>query len=159
MVGKIHGIDIRPEDTTVLRQEMKTMRAHRDSKEGLQLLMWALHGHPNQFTADTRGKDTAGKRRPRSLLRGAIQCRELSSLQACAIDLSFRRRGTGCCPGRLLHGRDTRLGHHRWTSSRHGGRLVTRPGNAVLPIPGLPQPNAIGATLPDLARDMICQLR
>ena len=39
------------------------------------------------------------------------------------------------------------------------GGLVTRPGNALLPVQGLPQPNAVGATLPDLAREMIRQWR
>ena len=38
MVGKIHGVDIKPEDTEALRQAMKTMPAHKDSEEGLQLL-------------------------------------------------------------------------------------------------------------------------
>src|SRR5580698_1905940 len=38
MVGKIHGIDIKPDDTEALRQAMKTMPAHRDSEEGLSLL-------------------------------------------------------------------------------------------------------------------------
>jgi 2-haloacid dehalogenase len=39
------------------------------------------------------------------------------------------------------------------------GGLVTRPGNALLPIEGLPQPNALGSTLPELARVMIRQWR
>ncbi len=35
------------------------------------------------------------------------------------------------------------------------GGLISRPGNAPLPVPGLPQPNAVGADLPTLAREMI----
>ena len=39
------------------------------------------------------------------------------------------------------------------------GALVTRPGNAPLPVSGLPQPNAVGADLPALAREMITMWR
>src|SRR6202012_1572957 len=38
MVGKVHGLNVKPEDTEALRQAMKTMPAHKDSEEGLQLL-------------------------------------------------------------------------------------------------------------------------
>ena len=35
------------------------------------------------------------------------------------------------------------------------GGLITRPGNALLPIPSLPQPHAVGEDLPALANEMI----
>jgi 2-haloacid dehalogenase len=37
--------------------------------------------------------------------------------------------------------------------------LLTRPGNALLPISGLPQPNVVGKDLPDLAQQMITMWR
>ena len=40
-------------------------------------------------------------------------------------------------------------------SAGMAGGLLTRPGNAPLPVPGLPQPNAIGVDLPALANVMI----
>jgi 2-haloacid dehalogenase len=33
--------------------------------------------------------------------------------------------------------------------------LITRPGNALLPVPGLPQPNVVASDLPALAAQMI----
>jgi hypothetical protein len=33
--------------------------------------------------------------------------------------------------------------------------LITRPGNAMLPVHGLPQPQAVAADLPDLAMQLI----
>jgi 2-haloacid dehalogenase len=35
------------------------------------------------------------------------------------------------------------------------GALITRPGNAMLPVHGLPQPQAVAADLPDLAMQLI----
>jgi 2-haloacid dehalogenase len=35
------------------------------------------------------------------------------------------------------------------------GALLTRPGNARLPLPGLPQPNVVAPDLPALAARMI----
>jgi 2-haloacid dehalogenase len=35
------------------------------------------------------------------------------------------------------------------------GALITRSGNALLPVPGLRRPNAVGSDLPALAREMV----
>jgi 2-haloacid dehalogenase len=35
------------------------------------------------------------------------------------------------------------------------GALITRPGNASLPVPGLPQPQAFAPDLPGLATQLI----
>jgi 2-haloacid dehalogenase len=35
------------------------------------------------------------------------------------------------------------------------GALIARPGNAPLPVHGLPQPQAVAADLPDLAMQLI----
>jgi 2-haloacid dehalogenase len=40
-------------------------------------------------------------------------------------------------------------------SAGMAGGLITRPGNALLPVAGLPQPHAVGADLPALAKEMI----
>jgi 2-haloacid dehalogenase len=40
-------------------------------------------------------------------------------------------------------------------STGMAGGLLTRPGNAPLPVPGLPQPNVVAPDLPALAKKMI----
>ena len=40
-------------------------------------------------------------------------------------------------------------------SAGMAGALLTRPGNAALPVSGLPQPDAMAADLPSLATELI----
>ena len=40
-------------------------------------------------------------------------------------------------------------------SAGMAGALLTRPGNAPLPVPGLPQPNVVAPELPALAKKII----
>jgi 2-haloacid dehalogenase len=35
------------------------------------------------------------------------------------------------------------------------GALLTRPGNALLPVPDLPQPSVVGIDLPAVAKELI----
>jgi 2-haloacid dehalogenase len=159
MVGKIHGFHIKPADTEALRQAMKTMPAHKDAAEGLKLLKDAGF----RMVTLTNSPPTPGQKTPleNAGLSGFFE--KQFNIEACraykpspsvyhyvAQDLDVAP--ADCCMV-ATHVWDTIGGQ----AAGMAGGLVTRPGNALLPIAGLPQPNAVGATLPDLARDMIRQ--
>ena len=161
MVGTIHGIDVTPQDTKTLRQAMRTMPAHGDCEEGLQLLKDAGF----RMVTLTNSPMTPGEKTPlqnAGLDRFFVKqysienCRAYkpagSTYHFVAQDLEVAP--ADCCMV-AAHVWDTIGGR----AAGMAGGLITRLGNAVLPIPGLPQPNAIGATLPDLARDIIGQWR
>ncbi|MET3414040.1 haloacid dehalogenase type II [Methylobacterium sp. 1030] len=161
MVGAVHGIEIKPEDTEALRQAMKTMPAHEDAATGLGLLKEAGF----RMVTLTNSPPTPGSKTP---------------LENAGLDRFFERQFNieACRAYEPLNsvyhmvaqeldvapGECCMVATHVWDTI--GGQaagmaagLVTRPGNAALPIPGLPQPNAIGRDLPELARDMIRQWR
>jgi 2-haloacid dehalogenase len=161
MVGEIHGIDIKPDDTEALRQAMKTMPAHRDSEEGLSLLKDAGF----RMVTLTNSPPTPGSKSPLENAGLSQFFEKQYNIEACraykphqlvyhyvAQDLDVAP--ADCCMV-ATHVWDTIGGQ----AAGMAGGLVTRPGNALLPILGLPQPNALGSTLPELARDMIRQWR
>jgi 2-haloacid dehalogenase len=161
MVGKIHGIDITQEDTEALRQAMKTMPAHEDSVEGLKLLadagfrMVTLTNSPST-PGHKSPLENAGLDRFFEKQYNIEACRAYKPAQSVyhmvAQDLDVAPNQ--CCM----------VATHVWDTigaqaAGMAGGLVIRPGNAVLPIAGLPQPNAIGHNFPELAKDMIRQWR
>jgi 2-haloacid dehalogenase len=157
MVGAIHNIDIKPEDTEALRQAMKTMPAHKDAEKGLQMLKEAGF----RMVTLTNSPPTPGQKSP---------------LEHAGLDRFFERQFNveaarkykpdpvvyhmvaqeldvppAACVMVATHVWDTIGGQAAGMSSG----LITRPGNALLPVPGLPQPTAVGVDLPALARQMI----
>jgi 2-haloacid dehalogenase len=161
MVGEIHGVEITPQDTKALQDTMKTMRAHTDAKEGLQILKDAGF----RMVTLTNSPPTPGQKTPlenAGLDRFFEKQYNIESCRAykpAASVYHFVAQDLDVAPGDCCM-----VATHVWDTiggqaAGMAGALVTRPGNALLPIPGLPQPNAVGATLPDLARDMIRQWR
>jgi 2-haloacid dehalogenase len=161
MVGKIHGIYITPEDTEALRQAMKTMPAHGDSAEGLKLLTDAGF----RMVTLTNSPPTPGHKSPLEKAGLNRFFEKQYTIEACR---AYKPAGSvyhmvaqdldvapGECCMVATHVWDTIGGQ----AAGMAGGLVTRPGNAILPIAGLPQPNAIGNSLPELAQDMIRQWR
>ena len=83
--------------------------------------------------------------------RATAQRRELPSVQARAGGVLARVRAARRLPTGLHDGGRPRLGHHRRPVRRFSGALITRPGNAVLPLPGLAAADRRGDRPADLA--------
>jgi 2-haloacid dehalogenase len=161
MVGKIHGIDISAKDTEALGQAMKTMPAHAGAEEGLGLLkdagfrMVTLTNSPptpgHKSPIENAGLDRFFEKQFNiESCRAYKPASSLYHFVAPELDVA----PSDCCMV-ATHVWDTIGGQ----AAGMAGGLVTQPGNALLPIPGLSQPNAIGSDLPELAHDMIRQWR
>jgi 2-haloacid dehalogenase len=161
MVGAIHKIDITDDDVEALRKAMKTMPAHGDSEEGLKKLKDAGF----RMVTLTNSPPTPGSKSP---------------LENAGLDRFFERQfniesARAYKPAPVVYhmvaqeldvppGDCCMVATHVWDTI--GGQaagmesaLVTRPGNAILPVPGLPQPTVVAPTLPALADAMIAAWR
>lgn len=157
MVGAIHGITVDDDAVTALSQAMKTMPAHKDSEEGLRILKDAgfrivtltnsppTPGHKSPL--ENAGLDRFFERQFNiETCRAYKPAAPVYHMVAQELDVA-----PGDCCMVATHVWDTIGGQ----AAGMAGALVTRPGNALLPIPGLPQPNVVGRDLPDLAREMV----
>ena len=157
MLGTVHGVGITPEDVEGLKQGMKTMPAHADSAEGLQLLQDAGF----RLVTLTNSPPTPGSKSPlesaglahffeRQFNVQTVRAYKPASVVYRMVARELEVPTAACCLV-ATHVWDT-LGAQ---ATGMAGALLTRPGNAPLPIPGLPQPNAIEPDLPSLARTLI----
>jgi 2-haloacid dehalogenase len=157
MVGNIHGVMVKPEDVEAVLEGMKTMPGHTDAAEGLRQLqaagfrMVTLTNSPpmrgSQSPLEHAGLDQFFERQFNIEAVGAYKP------TPAAYYMVARELGvpTANCCMVAAHVWDTIGGQ----SAGMAGALLTRPGNAVLPIAGLPQPNAIAADLPSLAAQLV----
>ena len=157
MVGDIHKVDVTPADIEAIKQGMLTMPAHPDVKEGLEQLKGAgfrmvtlTNSPPNP-----RGKtplENAGlagffeRQFSIETARAYKPSQILYHMVAQELDVP----SSACCM----------IACHVWDtigaqSAGLSAGLITRPGNAPLPVPGLPQPNVVAQDLPALAAQMI----
>jgi 2-haloacid dehalogenase len=157
MTGAIHNVDIKPEDIEALKYAMKTMPAHPDCEEGLTLLKDAGF----RMVTLTNSPPTPGGKSPlenagldrffeRQFNIEAVRAYKPHPAVYNMVAQSLGVMPADCCM----------VAAHIWDTvgaQRAGmaGALITRPGNAPLPVPGLPQPDAVGADLPALAQQMI----
>lgn len=157
MLGAIHDVPIEPADVEALAEGMMTMPAHPDVEGGLEQLkdagfrMVTLTNSPPSPHGETP-LERAG-------LNGYFE-RQLSVQAARAYK-----------PAHVLYHMVARelevppsacamIAAHVWDtigaqSAGFAAGLLTRPGNAPLPVPGLPQPNVVASDLPALASRMI----
>lgn len=157
MLGEINATPISDEDVERIKHAMLTMPAHPDAADGLAVLrdngfrlVTLTNSPPNpdgpsplesaglggyferQFSVDARRTY-----KPAPDVYGYV-CREL---QVAAAD----------CMMVAAHVWDT-IGAQ---SAGFSAALITRPGNAPLPVDGLPQPTLVAADLRELARQLI----
>jgi 2-haloacid dehalogenase len=157
MLGSIHGVEIAPKEVEALKDQMKTMPAHPDSEEALKLLKAAGF----RMVTLTNSPPTPGTKSPLEnaglaplferqfnieMARSYKPAQVVYHMVAQELDV----KPADCCL----------VATHVWDtigaqSAGMAGALVTRPGNALLPIAGLPQPNIVCDTLPELAKEMI----
>ena len=157
MVGTIHNVVIKPEDVEALKNAMRTMPAHPDCEEGLKMLKDAGF----RMVTLTNSPPTPGGKSPlenAGLDRFFERQFSIETARAYKPDPAAYHIVTqeldvspaACCM----------VATHVWDTLGAqcvgmGGGLITRLGNAPLPVPGLPQPDAVGADLPTLAKEMI----
>jgi 2-haloacid dehalogenase len=157
MVGAVHGIKVKPVDIEALKKGLLTMPAHTDAKEGLKQLkeagfrMMTLTNSP----PNARGKtpvDNAGLADffERQFSVEAARAYKPAQILYHMVAQELEVPPSDCCM----------VAAHVWDtigalSAGLAAGLLTRPGNAPLLVPGLPQPNVVAPDLPTLAAKMI----
>ena len=154
MVGGIHNIDVTDEDVEALKKGMQTMPAWPDCKEGLTKLKEAgfrlvtLTNSPPPTTGAKSPLESAGLA---DLFEKQYYIQSAKAYKPAQIvyhqvaqDLDVAP--SDCCMV-ATHVWDTIGGQAAGMQSA----LITRPGNAVLPIDGLPQPNIVAKDTIDFA--------
>jgi 2-haloacid dehalogenase len=160
MMGTIYGVSIKPEDIEELKAKLVSMPAHSDAPEGLHLLKEAgfrlmtltnsplgkgvgaleraglAHFFERQFSVDS--------------VRKFKPAREVYELVAKSLNV----RPSAMCL----------VACHTWDTmgaqaAGFSGALLTRPGNAALPLDGIPQPQGAAPDLPGLAKQLIALWR
>jgi len=156
MVGKIHGMDLSEKDIEALREAMKTMPAHKDAEEGLKMLKDAGY----RMVTLTNSPPTPDRKSPlensglAAYFERQFNIESTRAYKPAAIVYHMVADELQVAPDECFM-----IATHVWDTigaqaAGLSAGLLTRPGNAPLLIPGLPQPNAIGKDLPDLASKM-----
>jgi 2-haloacid dehalogenase len=157
MLGDIHGIAISDADVERIKQAMLTMPPHSDVGDGLAAL------HHNGFRLVTLTNSPPNPDGPSPLesagLGGYIE--RQFSVDACRTYKPARHVYDYVCRELQVAPADcTMVAAHVWDtigaqSAGFSGALITRPGNAPLPLDGLPQPTLIADDLRQLAQQLI----
>ncbi|HKA81733.1 MAG TPA: haloacid dehalogenase type II [Xanthobacteraceae bacterium] len=157
MVGSIHGVPVNLDDVEALAHGMRTMPAHADAAEGLRQLQAAGF----RMVTLTNSTPIRGSRTPLEsagldrFFEGQFHIDAVRAYKPtpAVYHMVAKELGvpTAACCMVAAHVWDTIGGQ----SAGMAGALLTRPGNAALPVPGLPQPNVMAADLPSLAAQLI----
>jgi 2-haloacid dehalogenase len=153
MLATVRGVQISEAQVDALRYAMLTMPAHPDVEDGLTTLrdngfrLVALtNSPPNPDGPSPLEHAGLGHLFDRQLSVDA--CRAFKPAPAVYVHACEQ---LGVTPADCMM-----VAAHVWDtigaqSVGYSGALITRPGNAALPVPGLPQPTVIAADLRDLA--------
>jgi 2-haloacid dehalogenase len=157
MVGAIHKVQVQPAEVEALKEGMLTMPAHADVEEGLKRLkdagfrMVTLTNSPPNKGGKTPLENTGladffERQFSVEWARAYKPAQTLYHRVAQELGVS----PSACCM----------VAAHVWDtigaqSAGMAAVLLTRPGNAPLPVPGLPQPNVVAPDLPALGDRMI----
>jgi 2-haloacid dehalogenase len=161
MVGDVHGVQVGDDDVEEIRQAMLTMPAHPDVEPGLVRLrdagfrMVTLTNSPSnpggqsplehaglapfferQFTVETVRAYKPAPQVYHLVAQGLAVPPSTCFMVACHVWDTVGAQSAGYTAG-----------------------LITRPGNAPLPVASLPQPNLIAPDLPALADQLIQRWR
>jgi 2-haloacid dehalogenase len=153
MVGSIHGIQVKQSDIDELKRGMMTMPAHSDVEEGLSKLkekgfrlVTLTNSPPNPHGKSSLEHAGLGSYFERQFsietVRAYKPAQQVYHFVAQELGLS----PTKCCM----------VAAHVWDtvgaqSAGYSAALITRPGNAPLPLPGLPQPTFVASDLSSFA--------
>ena len=157
MVGAIHKVKVKPADVEALKEGLLTMPAHADVKQGLE----QLKGAGFRMVTLTNSPPSKGGKTPLENAGLADFFERQFSVEAARaykpaqslyhmVAQELEVPPSACCM----------VAAHVWDtigaqSAGFAAGLLTRPGNAPLLVPGLPQPNVVAPDLPALAAQMI----
>ncbi|HEX7362398.1 MAG TPA: haloacid dehalogenase type II [Bryobacteraceae bacterium] len=156
MLAGVHKVDIQSSDIEELRTRMLDMPAHSDVPEGLRLLKDAgfrlvtltnSPPHPQGSPLERAGIAHFFERQfSVDAVRQFKPAPQVYRMVASMLDAPLR----SLCM----------VAAHVWDtigaqSAGYSAALLTRSGNAPLPVEGLPQPDYIAANLPELAKQLI----
>ena len=157
MVAEIHDVKVKPADAEALRKGMLTMPAHADVKNGLKQLKDAGF----RMATLTNSPPNKGGKTPlenagladffeRQFSIEATRAYKPAPIVYHMAAQELEVPPSACCM----------VAAHVWDtigaqSAGLAAALLTRPGNAPLLVPGLPQPNVVAPDLPTLAAKMI----
>jgi 2-haloacid dehalogenase len=156
MLGEIRGTPISDGDTDRIRQAMMTMPAHPDVTDGLAAL------RDNGFRLVTLTNSPPNPNGPSPLESaglGGFFDRQFS-VDACRTFKPARDVYDYVCRELDVPAAEcVMVAAHVWDtigaqSAGYSGALITRPGNAPLPLDGLPQPSLVAADLCQLAEQL-----
>lgn len=157
MVGDIHGKQVTDADAEELQQAMLTMPAHPDVEEGLSHLreagfrMVTLTNSPPAMHGQSplEHAGLAGYFEQQFTIESARAYKPAPQVYH-LVSQSLGVPPSACCM----------IAAHVWDtigaqSAGFTAGLITRPGNAPLPVASLPQPNLMAPDLPRLATKLI----
>ena len=156
MLGEIRGTPISDGDSDRIKQAMMTMPAHPDVADGLA----TLRDHGFRLVTLTNSPPNPDGPSPlESVGLGGYFERQFS-VDACrtfkpARDVyDYVCRELEVAPASCMM-----IAAHVWDTigaqrAGYGAALITRPGNAPLPVDGLPQPTLVAADLRQLAQQL-----
>jgi 2-haloacid dehalogenase len=156
MVAETRRVEITDDDVRALKQAMLTMPAHPDVEEGLIVL------RDNGFRLVTLTNSPPDPDRPSPLENAGLSHffeRQLS-VDACRAFKPAPAVYLHACEQLAVSPSDCMMvAAHVWDaigaqSVGFSGALITRPGNAVLPVPGLPQPTIVATDLREFAANL-----
>lgn len=157
MLGEIHGASIADIDVDLIRQAMLTMPAHADVTDGLTMLrdngfrMVTLTNSPPN-PAGPSPLDSAGLSGYFERQFSVDTCR---TYKPAADTYDYVCRELRIAPEECMM-----VAAHVWDtigaqSAGFSAALITRSGNAPLPVAGLPQPTLVAQDLRALAQQLI----
>jgi 2-haloacid dehalogenase len=156
MLGDIHGRQISDDDIGRIKQAMLTMPAHPDVPQGLATL------RDNGFRLVTLTNSPPNPDGPSPLENAGLggYFERQFSVDARRTYKPARDVYDYVCAELWVAPADCMMvAAHVWDtigaqSAGFSGALITRPGNAPLPLDGLPQPTLVAADLRELARQL-----
>lgn len=157
MVGDIHGVQVTDDDVEEIRQAMLTMPAHPDVEPGLTRLKDAGY----RMVTLTNSPSNPGGQSPLEhaglapYFERQFTVETVRAYKPAPQTYHLVAQSLAVPPSTCLM-----VACHVWDTvgAQSGGftaGLITRPGNAPLPVASLPQPNLVAPDLPGLADQLI----
>jgi 2-haloacid dehalogenase len=156
MLGTIHRVTVKPSDLEELRASMLSMPAHKDAPEGLQLLKDAgfrlttlTNSPPDENGSPLEHAGLAHFIERQFSVHTVRRFKPAPQVYHLVAELLNVPPSDICL-----------VAAHTWDtigaqSVGCSAALVARPGNAPLPVNGLPQPHAVAPDLPGVAKQLI----
>jgi 2-haloacid dehalogenase len=161
MVGDVHGVQVGDDDVEEIRQAMLTMPAHPDVEQGLTRLrdagfrMVTLTNSP----ANPGGRSPLEHAGLAPFFERQFSVETVRAYKPAQQVYHLVAQGLAVPPSTCFM-----VACHVWDtvgaqSAGYTAGLITRPGNAPLPVASLPHPNRVAPDLPGLADQLIQRWR